>query len=132
MMWGTGIERFGDHYSSAASFMQPHTDWMAIGMFLIPLMLLGVIIWLVLRSTGTLPARAALTAPVAPPTVERSTLTNTHDSSPHFAADPPTGGPPPSCRISPPFPRPSQRGGLGVSGFFSWNHRTKAGVRGMN
>jgi uncharacterized membrane protein len=69
MMWGTGIERYGDHYSSAASFMQPHTDWMAIGMFLIPLMLLGVIIWLVLRSTGTLPARAALTAPVAPPTV---------------------------------------------------------------
>lgn len=68
MMWGTGIERFGDHYGSAARFIEPHGDWMAIGMFLIPLLLVGVIIWLVVRNSGT-QALHTTAANIAAPTV---------------------------------------------------------------
>ncbi len=52
MMWGSGVERFGTDYPVAAAHMGLNGDWMAIGMFLIPVLLLGVIIWLVLRMTG--------------------------------------------------------------------------------
>ena len=72
MMWGTGIEEFGHHYDSATRVVAPHGDWTAIGMFIIPLLVFGLLVWLVLRLTGNLPARTVIAptpTPVAPTAV---------------------------------------------------------------